>query len=82
MSDFVKYQHEVMASYGIPPEAVANMDETPIPYSPKAKYTLARKGSKSVLARRLPSEVNVTAALTVTMTGEKLKPFWVRKGIH
>ena len=60
--------------------STANMDKTPIPYSPKHKTTIAKKGLKSIKAKKLDCKIKVTSALTVSQTGEKIKPFVIFVG--
>lgn len=57
------------------------MDETPLPYSNHHQYTMELKGSRTININSFANEkANITVALAVTMTGEKLKPYLIYKG--
>ena len=51
VKDFIEYQKWIQEAYHISSKATANMDKTPIPYAPKHKHTLAKKGAMTVKAK-------------------------------
>ena len=62
------------------PAVTANTDETPIPYTLKRKFTVAKKGAKLVKSKQLNSKIKLTRTLTVAQAGEKLKSFMIFTG--
>jgi hypothetical protein len=57
------------------------MDETPLVFGLTRNQTLAPKGSKTVLVKKFgDTKKTITAALAVTITGEKLQPFLIFEG--
>ena len=65
----------------LPPEAVLNMDQTPIWYSYHSGRTLEVKGTRSVnVLSSMTSTQRATLNAAVTMSGDKLMPFTIFKG--
>ena len=62
------------------PEAVANMDQTPIPFSYTSNKTLSKKGSRSIHLLAPGEKDRCTFNAAITMAGGKLKPLIVFKG--
>jgi hypothetical protein len=60
---------------------VINMDETPMTMAMPAKKTFARKGEKSIRAKKQKGQrVHFSAVLGITKSGHKLKPLFVFQG--
>eukprot|EP00956_Cyclotella_meneghiniana_P006714 scaffold8927_cov71-Cyclotella_meneghiniana.AAC.1 len=64
----------------MPPDAVANMDQTPIPFAYNSRRTLARRGSSSIHLLAPGEKERATFNATITLAGGKLKPLVVFKG--
>lgn len=62
------------------PEAVANMDQTPIPFSYPSNKTLNVKGAKTIHLLAPGDKDRCTFNAGITMAGGKLKPLLVFKG--
>ncbi|KAH9127153.1 hypothetical protein LEN26_009286 [Aphanomyces euteiches] len=85
-NDFLNHFNGRFLPFGtlanVPLENVVNMDETPVYFEPDILTTIAKKGSKTVPARKCSSNVpRVTCCLAVTCTGMKLPQFVVFKGV-
>jgi DDE superfamily endonuclease len=60
---------------------IINMDQTPVFFSMTPKRTIAEKGKKTINVRKSSgSTIRLTAALTITASGEALQPMIVYKG--
>ena len=77
VKDFIEYQRWVQEPYHIGSAVKANMDKTPIPYAPKRKHTLAKKGATTVKAKQLACKVKASEAFKVLQMGTKVLPFMV-----
>lgn len=64
----------LVAQHNIPEDLIINFDQTPIMYSPASKYTMAPTGSRKVSINGSQDKRNLTAVVTVSMSGNFL-PF-------
>ena len=62
------------------PEAVANMDQTPIPFCYTSNKTLSQKGARTIHLIAPGEKDRCTFNAAITMAGGKLKPLIVFKG--
>jgi hypothetical protein len=58
--------------YDVPPELVANSDQTGVPLVPSSNYQWARKGSKDVSVNGFEEKRQITVTPTTTAAGESL----------
>ena len=73
--DWIKKLLEICEGYE--PKDIFNMDETGVFYRAGTRSTFVVKGSDCVGGKR--SKERITVALTMSMTGEKLKPLVIAK---
>ena len=66
--------------YNIPLSNIYNADQTNCYYSLESKYTLTKRGSRTVAVRGSGSTSRCTLMLGVSMDGRKLPPYIVFKG--
>ena len=64
----------------MPPDAVANMDKTPIPFAFNSRRTLAWRGSSSIHVLAPGEKARATFNAAITLAGDKLKPLVIFKG--
>ena len=79
--DFVEYVNEEIRRLKINQDCVVNIDETNVDFDMTGHVTLARQGSRTVSIKSTGCSNRVTVLLGVTMSGIKLKPFLIFKGI-
>lgn len=75
--DFVQAFRDTAMLFNVDPKLVLNMDETPVYFDPEVKSTYACRGSKKVSCKKTTTTSKCSALLTVTASGQKLKPFVV-----
>lgn len=71
--EFIRVAAEIFRRYDIPQDLVINCDETGVLFVPRAKFTLANKGTKRVRAIGVGSDkAQFTATIAVTESGTVL----------
>lgn len=79
--DFVKIIRPFLHGPSRDPRWILNMDQTPVFYSMHEKYTLNRKGARTVNVRCSKNESErITVAVTISAAGDVLAPTIVFKG--
>ena len=81
IEQFVAYVNEEFATGGFSPDSVVNIDETNIEFDMTGSVTLANQGSRTVSLRSSGSCARCTVLLGVTLSGKKLPPFVIFKGM-
>ena len=81
INDFVLYTNEQITSGQYSACDIVNMDETNVYFDLPSGITLESRGSRSVAMRSSGSNNRCTVLLAVSMSGEKLPPFIVFKGV-
>ena len=81
MEQFVAYVNEQIQTGGFSADSVVNIDETNIEFDMTGSVTLANQGSRTVSLRSSGSSAWCTVLLGVTLSGQKLPPFVIFKGM-
>lgn len=81
MRDFVEYINEQIKRLNIPSSNVFNIDETNIDFNIESGTTLNRKGARTISVQSARSSQRATALLEVSLTGKKLQPYLIFKGL-
>jgi DDE superfamily endonuclease len=79
--DFVDAVNQEIAAQGVPIDCVVNMDETNMYFDQQGRMTLADKGQKAVNIVTTGSSQRCTIALAASLSGEKLPPMVIFKGV-
>jgi hypothetical protein len=75
IADFKTMVQEKIKRYNIPLDNIFNVDQTNCYYSLESKYTLTKRGSRTVSVRGSGSTSRCTLMLGASMTGKKLPPY-------
>jgi DDE superfamily endonuclease len=78
---FVDAVNEEIVTRGIPMDCIVNMDETNMYFDQQGRMTLADKGQKTVNIVTTGSSQRCTIALAASLSGEKLPPMVIFKGV-
>ena len=79
--DFLRSMHPKLSQPFRQQDFIINMDQTPVPFTYNAKKTLEVVGRQTVCVRKSTNDTKrATFAMTVTASGEVLKPLLVFKG--
>ena len=62
----------IIGEHGIPKERILNLNQTPLPYVSRGKYTFNSKYSKRVHIKGIDDNRQITATFTVSVTGKFL----------
>ena len=81
IEQFVAYVNEQITTGGFTADSVVNIDETNIEFDMTGSVTLANQGSRTVSLRSSGSSARCTVLLGVTLSGQKLPPFIIFKGM-
>jgi DDE superfamily endonuclease len=73
--------NQEIATRGIPIDCVVNMDETNMYFDQQGRMTLADKGQKTINIVTTGSSQRCMIALAVSLSGEKLPPMVIFKGV-
>ena len=81
IGDFVSYVNEEITCPGVPEIHIVNIDETNIDFDMVSGYTLSGQGDRMVSVKKYGANSRCTVLLGVTLSGDKLPPLIIFKGI-
>lgn len=81
INDFVHYINDQIVTGGFDADQIVNIDETNIEFDMVGSITLANRGTRTVSIRSSGSSSRCTVLLGVTLSGKKLPPFIIFKGM-
>jgi len=82
MQEYLQYINAKFLQGSYHRASIVNIDETNIYFDMAGGLTLADKGAKTISLRTKGSSMRCTVLLGVTMSGEKLAPLVIFKGLH
>jgi hypothetical protein len=80
--DFVDYCNRQIFAGRYGADQIVNMDETNLDFDIDPRYTLERKGERSVNSYIIDSSSRLTAVMAVSMSGVKLPAYVIFKGVR
>ena len=80
IADFKSMVEEKIAMYNIPLQNIYNADQTNVYYSMEGRYTLERRGTKTITVRGAATSSRSTVMLGCGLDGTKIPPYVVYKG--